>query len=169
MPLGFYAYPGAPGPNLFPSTYHRFPLLEPAVVGLLMTGVAALRYSNNDQGYSLVERGAEKIAGGGRRFCARFLAMVAATQIIMLLGFTVPVIIFTSHASKWPVDIQKRSYLTDRLCGADTSVACPDGVVPTPRGSKSARLGPNGRLVIPKGQTLPKLVPFDVGKPGASQ
>jgi hypothetical protein len=43
MPLGVWEYPGGHW-NLFPGTYHQYPMTELSTVGLLFTAVACVRY-----------------------------------------------------------------------------------------------------------------------------
>ena len=161
MPLGFWTYAGAPLPIIFPNSYNAFPLHEMIFIGAMGAGFCALRYYKNDRGLTLVERGAEKLVSPRRQNAYRLLAVIGATQLIFLLGFTIPVALIGAHARPWPADVQKRSYFTDHLCGAGTDVACPGPSVPLPRREHSARLGPDGKLVVPDGTTLPTLIPFD--------
>lgn len=160
MPLGFYTYGGGPAPILFPSHYYVFPLHEPIFTGLMFTAAAGLRYFKDDKGYTIVERGADRIASPCRRGALRALALIGAAQLCMLIPYTIPVAIINSHAHAWPADLQKRSYLTDFLCGAGTNRACPGSGVPIPRGNHSAHLGPRGRLVVPASAQLPRVIPF---------
>jgi Spirocyclase AveC-like len=160
MPLGIYTYPGAPGPALFPNSYHKFPLLEPTLMGLLITMVAALRYFKDDNGNTRVERGIEKIHGKTKQTTARYLAMIAATQLALMLGFNAPAIVFTSHPTQWPKATLERSYFTDFLCGQGTDRACPAKGIPIPRGNGSGHVAPNGTYVPPH-SAIPKPVPFN--------
>lgn len=64
------------------------------------------------------------------------------------------------HPHTFPDDIQKRSYFVQQACGEGTGYACPGGAVPLQHGN-SAYLDENGKLVVPDGVTLPKVVPFD--------
>jgi Spirocyclase AveC-like len=160
MPLGFWTYAGGQLPIVFPDTYHAFPLFEMIFIGLMGTGFTALRYFKDDRGYTFVERGVEKISGPRRQGLYRLLALIGATQLIFLLGFTVPVSEIGAHARAWPAAVQERSYLNDHLCGAGTTRACPGPAVPLPYGNGSARLAPTGTLYVRPGTEIPPLVPL---------
>jgi Spirocyclase AveC-like len=161
MPLGWFTYAGGPFPILFPSTYHTFPLSEPICGSLLFTGVTALRYYKDDQGRMLVERGVDRVRGPFRQGVYRLLAIIAASQLLFLVCYTIPVgLLMAAHPRQWPADAQKRSYLTDFICGAGTDRACPGPAIPLSRGEHSARVSPAGTLVVPGGTRLPKPVPF---------
>ena len=124
MPLGFYTYGGGVAPILFPASYHVFPLHEPICTGLMFTAAAALRYFKDDRGYTLVERGADRIGSTRARGSLRALALIGAAQLCMLIPYTIPVAIIQHDARAWPRDLRARSYLTDGLCGPPTGHAC---------------------------------------------
>jgi hypothetical protein len=161
LPLGFWEYPGGIG-LLFPSTYHKFPLNELLTIATIFTAIACLRHFRDDKGRTLVERGADKLrVGTAGQTALRFLAIAGAVHLILFLGYNLPNSWVGAHSRPWPKDLVKRSYFTDYICGQGTANACPGPGVPIPRGNASARLGPNGQLVVPAGMVLPKLVPFD--------
>ena len=85
--------------------------------------------------------GDDIIAGPRRQGRYRLLALIGATQLIFLLGFTVPVSEIGAHARAWPAAVQERSYLNDHLCGAGTTRACPGPAVPLRK-----TLGAAGRM-----------------------
>jgi hypothetical protein len=174
MPLGAWEYPGG-HLSIFPSTYHKFPLNEMITVSSLFTAVAALRYFVNDRGEMVIERGIDKVRGGQRRKTAlRALAAVAFCHVALIALYNVPNTWIGMHSTTWPADLQKRSYFTDFLCGAQTDRACPGPGVPLLRNDNrgegrggSAYLSPEGRLVVPPRTRVPTApVPFDKGKPG---
>jgi Spirocyclase AveC-like len=160
LPGGWFEYPGGHG-GLFPGTYHKWPWHEGLFAGAWFTAVACLRYFKNDRGETVVERGVDRLRySRRRRDLVRFLGFVGITNVIALACYNVPTAIVTARSSSWPADFQRRSYLTDRICGSGTTFACPGPGVPLPRTAKSAHLDPNGRLVVPAATKLPKLVPF---------
>ena len=162
MPLGAYDYPGASGPMLFEGTYHQFPIVEIVFAGILFGGLACLRYFRNDRGETIAERGIENLKISQRRkTLLRFLALVGATQMIMLIGYNVPVAGFIgSHSATWPKSIQERSYFTSGICGQGTGRLCPNSTLPNPRGSHGIYIGANGKIIIPPGLHLPRIIPF---------
>jgi len=172
MPLGAYHYAGAHEPMIFAGRYHQFPVWEAILAGALFTGLAALRYFRNDRGETVAERGLDKLSVSQRRkTLLRFLALVGATQAIMLASYNIPAAMFLgAHTAAWPESIQKRSYFTNYLCGAGTDRMCPGPGVPNDRGSDGAHLSPTGDLVIPPAARLPRgPVPFDGGTPGGGR
>jgi hypothetical protein len=132
LPLGFWEYPGGIG-LLFPGTYHKFPLNEMLTIAATFTGIACLRYFRDDKGRTVVERGLDRLKVGSRRQTVfRFLALAFAVHAILFVGYNVPNSFVGAHSRPWPQAIQKRSYLTDYLCGPQTHSACPPRVaVPT--------------------------------------
>ena len=162
MPLGAYVYPGATGPMLFKGTYHQFPIEEALFAGLLFGGLTCLRYFKNDRGETIAERGVDNLNISQRRkSLLRFLALVGAVQTVMLLGYNIPVAtLIGAHSGTWPRSIQERSYFTSGICGQGTGRLCPDTSLPNTRGSDGIYIGANGRIVIPPGVHLPRIVPF---------
>jgi Spirocyclase AveC-like len=168
MPLGFWEFPGA-GQHLviFPDSYHAFPLHLAALASALWTGFGALRFFRNDRGETVAERGLSEIPlSTGRKNVVRFLAMFGAANAIML-GYVLPAtILIGSHASKWPTDLQQRSYFLDGVCGGGTDRLCPQVGHPNPRGNDSIpRTGPDGTLRLPNGEVA-KIIPVVPGKTG---
>jgi Spirocyclase AveC-like len=160
MPAGIYTYAGG-HLAIFPEAYHKFPLTEAVTVGAIFAGLSALRYFKDDQGRTMVERGVDKLRGGsGRKDFARFLAIFGIVNVLVLCCYNIPNSIIGAHSTAWPEDLQKRSYLTDYLCGQGTDRACPGKTVPLSRGDDSAYMNLNGGLSFPEGSQPPKPVPF---------
>ena len=117
MPAGVYTYAGG-HLAIFPEAYHKFPLTETVTVGAIIAGLAALRFFKDDRGYTVVERGVEKLkVGEGGRSAVRFLAIFGITNVLVLACYNIPNSIIGAHSTAWPKDLQQRSYLTDYLCG----------------------------------------------------
>jgi hypothetical protein len=74
----------------------------------------------------------------------RWLALCGVLNV-MFLAYNLVLIALTLHQSEWPVDIQKRSYFTQEMCGAKTDRACPGPQVPIARPG-SAYLTPEGNV-----------------------
>ena len=168
MPLGGYTYSGAPDwTSINTSHYYKYTFLEGLTFGASWSAWAALRYFMDDKGHSVVERGVDKInASSNRKAGLRFLAIGGFVSLTMFAFTTVPWNWMALHQSEWPQDVQKRSYFTQGLCGADTTFVCAGPSAPLPLADKSAHMGPDGKLVVPEGTELPKLVPVDRGKLG---
>jgi hypothetical protein len=164
--LGAYALGGG-ALAVFPSTYHKFPLSEAITIGALCTFVAWVRYDLDDHGRSIAERGVDRLrASSGTKVLLRILAMIAVLQLGLLLIYIIPNMWVGAHSTAWPADIQKRSYLTDYLCGDGTDRACPGPAVPNLRNDNgeplkgSAHVSPTGALVWPPDTKRPSLIRF---------
>jgi Spirocyclase AveC-like len=135
--------------------------------------VTFLYYFRNDKGQTWAERGIDQVRGGpAKQNALRVLAMIGVFQVGIFILYTVPqTSFFASKSAQWPRDIQERSYLTDGMCGAGTTSACPGPQIPLNRGNgrdqESLRVTPDGRLFIPKGTELPRTVPFASQPKGA--
>jgi Spirocyclase AveC-like len=170
MPLGVWEYPGGHF-NIFPNTYHKFPLTEMITAGSVFAAVAILRFFKNDRGETLADRGVESLKVSDRRKSVlRALALIGAVNVMFFVLYNVLNTWTATRSAEWPTDLQKRSYLTDFVCGHGTDQMCPGPAVPQYRNDNrnpnggSAHLGPNGNLVIPPDTKLPGMVPFDTGK-----
>jgi Spirocyclase AveC-like len=125
LPLGFWEYPGGIG-LLFSHSYHTYPVNEMLTIAAMFTGICSLRYFKDDRGLTLAERGVDALRMGARsKTLVRGLAIIAATQLIMLVGYNLPNAWIGSHSRAWPAQLQERSYLTDNLCGPGTRNLCP--------------------------------------------
>ena len=134
LPFGAWEYPGGHIAALFPSTYHKFPLNQMLTVSALFTAVASLRYFTNDRGEMIVERGIDKVKAGPRtKVLIRALAAVAAVHLALIVFYNIPNSWIGIHSDEWPADLQKRSYLTNYVCGDGTDRACPGPAVPNAR------------------------------------
>jgi Spirocyclase AveC-like len=155
---GLYTYAGAwDHLLLFKGHWYQFPLYEPFCVGFLGLAWTMCRYFVNDRGETLSERGLSRLqVGSKQRQGVRFLALVGILNVAFLLTYSLMTQAFNLHSGAWPKDAQKRSYLTNHLCGPGTSFACGGSDAARPVKEKSVSIGPNGQLVIPPG--------FDIGK-----
>jgi hypothetical protein len=170
LPLGVFEYPGGHW-NLFPDSYHPYPLNEMLTIGAVFTALASLRFFRDDRGHTVVERGVHKLAASPRKSVAlRALAVVAFMNVAMLAFYNVPNTMIGANSREWPAAVQERSYFTNGLCGDGTDRACPGGSNPTIK-SDSAYPNTNGGVTTPKGERPVKgaIVPFDRGKPGGGE
>lgn len=97
---------------------------------MTITAVTALRFFRNDRGETLVERGSRHFGTTGPKVTAlRFFAVFAAMQACLLLGYHLPMAIWTtiSPTTAWHEDMQQNSYLNDHICGMGTRRVCPQG------------------------------------------
>jgi hypothetical protein len=148
MPLGFWSYPGGHG-ILFPSTYHKFAAEEMIPIGLMFTGLSALRYFRDDRGYTLIERGAPSLRVSQRRLTwTRVLAVLFAVHAITFVLYTIPAAWSVTHPVAWPQDTVNRSYFTSGLCGPGTDRACSGPGVPFAT-NHSAYMTRDGKLAFP--------------------
>jgi hypothetical protein len=129
-------------------------------IASVFTAISCLRYFTNDKGQMWVERGIDQVRGSnGKKVGLRALATIAVIQVIMFLGYNVPNTAIGLNSTAWPTDLQKRSYFTNGICGAGTNRLCPGPDVANMRNG-GAYIGADGKVVIPKGKSLPKIVPF---------
>lgn len=148
--LGFYAFPGAvKSMALFPEHFYAYPLYEGLFAGPL-TAAAYLRYTLDDRGHSQAERGLERIQARGPKNCVRLLAVTGWLYVMFLPIYWLPTWIITTHVDNFPMDVQQRSYFTDRLCGPETHRACPGDNVPLFRPG-SVTITPDGQVFTPPG------------------
>jgi len=167
MPGGAWSLPGGI-PVLFSGSYHQFTVNEWLPVSATLTAVAAIRHFRDDRGRTIGERGVDDLGySPNRRLGLRILATVGVVHAAMFAAYTLPNIFFGMNAREWPADVQKRSYLTDYICGEGTDRACPGPGVPNLRndngsgGSGSFYVRRDGTLARPESAPVPEIVPFD--------
>lgn len=127
MRLGLYLESGWSF-SILDSTYSRDPLRNILLFAVLFTGLSSLRFFVDDRGLTLVERGAERFpAGSARTIAMRFLAVLAAVQVIIGLGYHLPMALTTlaNPDARWSDVAVDNSYLNDQICGVGTPRACP--------------------------------------------
>lgn len=154
--LGFYSYAGAISwMTIFHGHYYQFPLAEGVMISAVLTGFACIRYFKNDKGETMGERGLDQLRiSGAKRTWVRFLALTGIVNVAFAVLYCVPAAWLGMYASPWPQDIQKRSYLTNKLCGPGTAYACPGPGLPVNR-PNSVHLSPDGKTIVPEGTKLP--------------
>ncbi|GAA3207442.1 spirocyclase AveC family protein [Actinocorallia longicatena] len=165
MPMGLFTYPGAiRSLSINAGTYYQWPVYEGLMWGGVQAGLCALRYFTDDRGRTFVERGLDQVRGGFlRQQGTRFLAVFAACSVFFFVFYNLPAQWFAMHTDPWPADIQKRSYFMMGICGDGTGRLCPDPSLPI-SGNDVATITPDGRVVLPPGRELPKIIPFDKGR-----
>ena len=155
MRLGLYTYAGSiDWLTFFHGHYYQFPVYEVLLFPLAWTGFAALRYFRDDKGRTFAERGIDNLRiSPAKKNGLRFLALAGALNVLFFIS-NVPLAWFGLQADTWPHDIQKRSYLTDGICGPGTHYACPGPAVPILK-PEGVHVSPDGELVVPPGTKLP--------------
>jgi hypothetical protein len=168
MPGGAWSLPGGQLPVLFAGTYHQFTINEFLPVSATLTAVACIRHFRDDRGRMLAERGVDDLKiSSNKRLGLRILAVVGIVHVAMFACYTMPNLIFGMNARAWPADVQKRSYLTDYICGDGTDRTCPGPQIPNLRnnnqigGSGSAWITWDGSVGRPAGAPLSQMVPFE--------
>ena len=132
MRLGFWHYGGGHA-SLFGGSYFKYPLNEMIFASTIFSTITCLRYFKNDRGETLVERGVATMgARPWQKTALRFLAITAASHLAIGLAYNLPQAVVGAHSAPWPTDVQRRSYLTNHICGAETDRTCPgsDRIVP---------------------------------------
>jgi hypothetical protein len=124
MRLGWYA---ETGDSLAAGHYFQLPWRNVIFASLLWTIFAAFGHYRDDRGFTLVERGAERLpSASARTLGLRLLAVLAATQVILIGAYQVPMALHErSHHGHWPASISGRSYFNDGQCGYGTPRRCP--------------------------------------------
>ena len=127
--------------TLFAGEKHQFPLYEVLSWCATYTGLACLHHFRDDKGRSFVERGIDKLNIRGRaQTFTRFLTILGACQLIMLVTYNIPYSIYGLHAG--PLLPVYEEYRTAGVCGPNTDYACPDPNLPIAR-----RSSPTNRIV----------------------
>jgi hypothetical protein len=116
-------------------------LVEVLTFGALFTSMAAMRFSTNDRGETVAERGFSSLRMPRRRAqTLRILAICGVVQVLMFIFYNLPnMFIVGPHSARWPTDVQSHSYSNDGICGAGTPRACPgQGIPPLQPGTNGA-------------------------------
>jgi len=164
MPMGLYTFPGAiESLSINAGTYYQWPVYEGLMWGGVQAALCCLRFFTDDRGRTIVERGLDNVRGGFlRQQFTRFLAIFAAVSACFFVFYILPAQFFAMHADPWPEDVQERSYFVGGLCGDGTDKPCPDPALPVPS-KDSVYIDHDGRVVVPDGVEIPKVVPFEKG------
>lgn len=133
-----------PSLTLFAGEKHQFPVYEIISWCATYTGLACLHYFRDDRGDSLVERGVDKLNLPPRLTTfARFLAILGACQLIMLVTYNIPYQLYALHAG--PLLPVYEEYRTAGVCGPNTAYDCPHPDLPIAR-----RSSPTNRIALPE-------------------
>lgn len=149
---GLYAYGGhIDEVTLFPSHQYAFPLYEALFWGVTWGTYASLRYFRNDKGEMVAEHGLStlRVSTKGRQL-VRFLALLGAVNLGMLVLYNVPYQFTGLWADSLPREVTSRSYMTSGVCGIGTDRACtPNSHLPFTTKNSQAHFTPTGEVVTP--------------------
>lgn len=131
-----------PSLTLFAGTKYQFPLYETVSWCSTYLGLACIHHFRDDRGRTLVERGIDNLRVSGRaKTFARFLAIMGACQLVMLVTYNIPYVYWGLHAGPTPKSLADAPWRTAGVCGPRTSYACPNPHDPiAKRGSPSNRI-----------------------------
>ena len=137
-----WSYWGSVGEwSLWGGHWYQFPLYEIAFWGLTTGLFASVLYFTNDKGQTFVERGLERLRyGTAAKGVIRFFALLGIFNLIYLVGFTMPMNLFTIHSGPPPADTP--AHLVNGVCGPDTHYACPSADLPINRAGANIFVGP---------------------------
>jgi hypothetical protein len=107
---------------------YQVPLYGPALWSAVLTGIGALRFHLDERGFTLVERGIERVTVGARATTLlRTLAVVGFIHVSAVLAYDLPINLAGLYAG--PVGPYP-THLRTQQCGPGTPVACPDPACP---------------------------------------
>ena len=158
---GMYTYTGLWSPlTLWGDEPYKVPVLYIFIVdSMVFTGLACMMYFRDDKGLTFAEKGVDTMqTGPGSKTLMRQLAIIGASCVIFVLGYTIPVNYCALNGTGWSKSVLEKSYFTNGVCGDGTDYACPGGSIPTPLGKNVIHMAPDGTLVIPQGMELPKRI-----------
>jgi len=117
--------------SLWAGTDHQFPIYETISWAGTYTALSCLHFFRDDQGRTLPERGlgALKLGDGRLKTFARYLAIMGACQVAMLVTYNIPYSYWGMHAVMAKPYLE-REWRTAGVCGSDTAYNCPDGHSP---------------------------------------
>ena len=111
---GAYVWGGVvPSLTLWSGREYQCPVYQLIIGSIWFTGFTALRVFSNAQGWTVAERGAETLNVGNKsRTAYRFLARVAACNLVYLVTYCVPMNLIGAHVSPWSPSIENHSYFS---------------------------------------------------------
>ena len=132
-----FSYAAAvPSLTLFAGTKYQFPLYETVSWCGTYTGLACINHFRDDKGRTLVERGIDAMGVRGRTktFC-RFLAIMGACQLVMLVTYNIPYAYWGMHAGPVPRSLATETWRNGGVCGPTSAYDCPTPKEPIARSS----------------------------------
>lgn len=121
--------------TLWAGTDHQWPLYEPFHWAGTWLLLACIHFFRDDRGRSLPERHIDKlpIRREGTRTFLRFLAIMGACQLTILVAFNLPYQLWALHSGPMPKEFIERPWRIAGVCGPGTKYACPDPELPIAR------------------------------------
>jgi hypothetical protein len=137
---GLFAYSGVIRElSIWPGKTYQFPIYEGVIVGVFCSIIGMIRYTRDDKGYSVIERGSDQVRVTGRKLTViRALAWIGLANtmfVILNVGYNW-IGLYADTTPKYP------SYMLNGICGPDTDVECPAPGVPI--------VFPETKLPLPK-------------------
>lgn len=122
---GMYAYSGViRGLSMWGGETYQYPIYSAFLAAPVFVGAAALREMRDDRGRSHIERGVDAAAiPRGLQGPLRILAAAAFINVILILGYFVPMIAISLRVDATPTDYPP--YLINEICGDTSDVPCP--------------------------------------------
>jgi hypothetical protein len=125
--------------SIWPGKTYQFPIYEGVIVGVFCSIIGMIRYTRDDKGYSVIERGSDQVRVTGRKLTViRALAWIGLANtmfVILNVGYNW-IGLYADTTPKYP------SYMLNGICGPDTDVECPAPGVPI--------VFPETKLPLPK-------------------
>lgn len=139
-----------PSLTLFAGQKYQFPLYETVSWSSTYLGLACIHHFRDDKGRTLVERGIDKLRVTGRaRTFARFLAIMGACQLVMLVTYNIPYVYWGMHAGPMPKSLADAPWRNGGVCGSQTAYDCP-----TPKDPIARISSPTNRIDLGRARPL---------------
>jgi hypothetical protein len=106
-------------------TIYQFPVYEAVFFGGVVGFTGVVWYFKDDKGFTLAERGVEKLQiarSKGLKTFVRFMALVGLLQCALFFFYSLPMQLFSVNAAPFPNDVP--SYLRNGVCGPGTPYEC---------------------------------------------
>jgi hypothetical protein len=115
-----------PSLTLFAGTRYQFPIYETVSWCSTYLGLACIHHFRDDKGRTMVERGIDrlKVTGRAKTFC-RWLAIMGACQLVMLVTYNIPYVYWGMHSGPIPKGLIDDTWRNGGVCGPNDAYPCP--------------------------------------------
>lgn len=122
---GVWAYPSTVGGlTLFQGHYYQFPVFIVVFDGVMLTGFAVFRHTQDRDGMTALDRALDRDPRKPSTTALRFLSRAGMLSAIYIVGFMLPLGILASHfGGAWSRDVTDRSYFTS-MCDPSGNGSC---------------------------------------------